>query len=226
MIRAVIFDMYETLITHYRSPLYFSPQMAADAGIPEEDFKVIWNKTEDDRTLGKLTFEDVIMMILKGNNCYSEILFKKIIEKRIAAKEECFRQIHSEIIPMLNSLKEKGLLVGLISNCFSEEASVIRKSILFPYFDGVCLSCELGIKKPDEKIFIKCMDDLSVNTKECIYVGDGGSCELETAKRLGMMAVQAVWYINDEVSPYKRNPYFMQLEKPLDIIKLIYQKSL
>ena len=31
MIKAVIFDMYETLITHYDSPLYFSMHMAADA---------------------------------------------------------------------------------------------------------------------------------------------------------------------------------------------------
>ena len=32
MIRAVIFDMFETLITHYKCPLYFGAQMAADAG--------------------------------------------------------------------------------------------------------------------------------------------------------------------------------------------------
>ena len=37
MIKAVIFDMYETLITHYETPLYFTTQMAADADIPAED---------------------------------------------------------------------------------------------------------------------------------------------------------------------------------------------
>ena len=31
MIRAVIFDMFETLITHYESPLYFGAEMAEDA---------------------------------------------------------------------------------------------------------------------------------------------------------------------------------------------------
>ncbi len=30
MTRAVIFDMFETLITHYHSPLYFGAQMAAE----------------------------------------------------------------------------------------------------------------------------------------------------------------------------------------------------
>ena len=37
VLKAVIFDMYETLITLFESPVYFSTQMAEDAGIPEED---------------------------------------------------------------------------------------------------------------------------------------------------------------------------------------------
>ena len=31
--------------------------------------------------------------------------------------------MHEEIIPLLRSLKENGTLIGLISNCFSEEAA-------------------------------------------------------------------------------------------------------
>ena len=64
MIRAVIFDMYETLITHYRSPLYFGAQMAEDAGIAEEGFQALWRSTEYDRTIGKLTFEEVVEKVV------------------------------------------------------------------------------------------------------------------------------------------------------------------
>lgn len=38
MIKAVVFDMYETLITLFESPLYFGAQMAADAGMEEGQF--------------------------------------------------------------------------------------------------------------------------------------------------------------------------------------------
>lgn len=92
---------------------------------------------------------------------------------------------------MLEELKEKGILIGLISNCYSEESEVIRKSVLFPYFDAAFLSCEQGVKKPDEEIFYRCMRNLAVKAEECLYVGDGGSQELEAAGRLGMKAVQA-----------------------------------
>lgn len=227
MIRAVIFDMFETLITHYQSTLYFGTQMAEDAGIPEERFLSLWRSTEIERSIGKLTFEEVIESILRENQCYSEKLLKHITEKRIEAKRECFRHLHPEIIPMLSQLKEKGILVGLISNCYSEEAEVIRKSQLFPYFDAVFLSYEQGIQKPDEEIFKRCMKKLSVKAEECLYVGDGGCFELETARKLGMTAVQAAWYLRDGTTqPCGRKQDFLQIEKPLNVPDYLFTSVL
>ncbi|MBB2184611.1 HAD family hydrolase [Lachnospiraceae bacterium MD1] len=225
MIRAVIFDMFETLITHYNSPQYFGVHMAKDAGIPEDRFQILWRPTEYNRTIGRVTFEDVVEMILRENHCYSEKVLKKIVEKRIATKEECFRHLHPDIIPMLSALKQRGILIGLISNCFSEEAKVIRNSVLFPYFDAVYLSYEQGIQKPDENIFRRCVDNLSVKTEECVYVGDGGSYELETARKLGMKALQAVWYLRDGTrQPAKRMHDFIQMESPLDVVSFLNEK--
>ncbi len=218
MIKAVIFDMFETLITHYRCPLYFGAQMARDAGIDEEIFQSRWRATEQERSVGKMTLEEVLEMILRENHVYSEKLVEEITEKRTMTKRECFNHLHPEIIPMLVGLKEKGYKVGLISNCFSEEAKVIRESELFPYFDVVCLSCEQGVEKPDKEIFHRCMDQLGVNPQECLYVGDGGSRELETARDLGMKAVQAVWYLMEGTKqPVGRKREFDQAEHPLGV---------
>ena len=225
MIRAVIFDMYETLITHYHSPLYFGAQMAADAGIAEEKFQALWRPTEYDRTIGKLTLEEVVESILRENQCYSEELVNKIVKKRIETKQDCFRQLHSEIIPMLKKLKEKGILIGLISNCFSEEAEVIRRSVLFPYFDAAILSYEQGVQKPDEEIYKRCMASLGVAPEECLYIGDGGSNELEAARTLGMKAFQAVWYLQEGTSqPMGRMEAFEQLESPRDVLEHLLDK--
>lgn len=51
MIKAVIFDMYETLVTHFDSPLYFGLQMAQDLGIPENIFQELWGHTDIDYLL-------------------------------------------------------------------------------------------------------------------------------------------------------------------------------
>ncbi|MDE7299704.1 MAG: HAD family hydrolase [Lachnospiraceae bacterium] len=220
MIRAVIFDMFETLITHYQSPLYFGSQMAADAGIPEERFLAIWRPTEHDRSIGRVTLEEVLEHILRENQCFSKKLLQRLVQKRTETKRECFRHLHPELIPMLSELRKRGILVGLISNCYSEEAVVIRESELFPYFDAVFLSVEQGVEKPDHEIFRRCMDKLSVKAEECLYVGDGGSFELETARELGMTAAQAVWYLQEKTTqPSGRKPDFSQLERPSDVLR-------
>ena len=222
MIKAVIFDMYETLITHYDSPLYFSMHMAADSRIPVEEFQALWMPTDTERTIGQLSFEDAIRDILMKKDRYSDTLLEKIIEKRIAVKKDCFEHLHPEIIPMLRKLREQGIKVGLISNCFSEEAVVIRESTLFSCFDAVYLSYEQGVKKPDPEIFTRCMKELQVKAEECLFVGDGGSHELEASDTLGMKPLQAIWYLKEgTLHRIKPMEEYEQLKVPFDVFKYI-----
>lgn len=189
MIKAVIFDMYETLITLFDSPLYFGTQMAIDAGIEEEKFQEIWRAEEENRTIGKITLEELLKKILKDNDCFSEEKMNFILNKRIHCKEE---------------------------------AMVIKKSILYPFFDAICLSFDEGIQKPNPAIFKKCIEKLDVKADECLYVGDGGSNELEAAEAIGMKVVQAVWYFKEGTNqPAKRKVGFTHIETPLDIIDIV-----
>lgn len=222
MIKAVIFDMYETLITLYASPTYFGTQIAEDIGIPVDVFRSQWDSTEEERSTGKVTLEEVLEVIMRRNQCYSRELLNKVVEKRIAAKRECFHHLHPEIISMLSELKSRKIKVGLISNCFSEEAMVIRESILFPYFDAAYMSYEQGVQKPDKEIFRRCLSALDVSAQECLYIGDGGSWELETAEEIGMKALQATWYLKEgTMQPAKRKPGFLHLESPLKVLDYI-----
>lgn len=219
-VRAVVFDMYETLITHYESPLYFGADMARDAGIPEENFFRLWRDPVVDhaRTTGRLTLEELLRRIFADNGRPDDPLIAKLIARRIAVKEDCFRHLHNGIIPLLTALRDRGMQIALISNCYEEEAAVIRTSSLFSFFDQAYLSCEQGLAKPDEEIFRRCMRDLGVLPEECLYVGDGGSCELETAGKLGMLPVQAVWYLREGTQPSRRKSGFPWAEHPSDIL--------
>lgn len=219
MIKAVIFDMYETLITQYNNPQYFGRHIAQDAGIEESVFMNAWDTTEYDKTIGKMTFEDAVSQILKENNSYTDELLNKITEKRKTAKRDNFNHLNEQIIPLFEELKKKEIKIGLITNCYSEEVEAIRNSCLFKYFDVVCFSYEEGIKKPDEAIFNLCLDRLNLNADECLYVGDGGCCELDGAENVGMTPVQAIWYIKN-IPFYKENidRKFLQVERPLDVL--------
>ena len=222
MIKAVIFDMFETLVTLFAGSVYMGREIAQEIGLAEPKFREIWDTTDEDRTLGKRTLESVIEEVLTVNNCYSEELFEKIITKRKRMIRESFEHIHPEIIPLFKWFKEQNIKIGLITNCFFEERDIIKDSVFFEYFDVMCMSCELGIKKPDIRIFQKCMKDLGLEPAECLYVGDGGSLELETAQAVGMHPLQAAWYLKDGTrQPVKRKAEFSQAESPLDVISEI-----
>ena len=222
MIKAVIFDMFETLITHFKSPLYFGKQIAEDMDIPEAKFREIWDPTDYARTVGKMTLEEVFEQILHASDKYSPELVERLARKRTDAKIECFNHLHKEILPMFEALKKKGYQIGLLSNCYFEEAAVIKNSVLWKYFDVTYLSCEQGMAKPEEEFFLRCSDALGVEPSECLYVGDGGSYELETAQKLGMKPVQAVWYLQQgSKQPVWRKPEFLQAESPPEVLKYL-----
>ncbi len=227
MIKAVIFDMYETLITLWYSNPYMGKEMAEEAGIRESVFREIWDPSDNDRTLGLRRFENVLEDILKANNCYTEEIYNRLVNKRIRSKVESFNYLHKDVLPMLDELKTMGIKIGLVSNCYQEELEAIKDSALYPFFDVACMSCEVRLKKPDERIFKMCVEKLGVCPKECLYCGDGGSNELEVAKSLGMHTVQALWYLREgSGQPVGRMPEYKGAENPLDLIKIVKNADL
>lgn len=222
MIRAVIFDMYETLATLMTGPQCFSRDMAALAGMDVTAFRAAWRQTEDDRMLGRLIFEEAVRSSLTACGAWSQTAHEAILRQRHASREVCPQRLHPQILPMLDALKKSGVKIGLITNCQSEEVSAIRRSVLWPYFDAPVMSFEAGMMKPDPEIFRMCARELGVPVQECLYVGDGGSHELEAAQGLGMRALQAVWYLREgTIQPCGRLSDFAHADEPMDVLQHI-----
>lgn len=224
MIRAVFFDMYETLCSHYRCPLYFGAQIADDWGVEASAFFRLWRDEalESARTTGRLTLEALLGLVAEDcgipAGAEREKLIRLAAEKRRAVKQQCLHSLHPEILPMLWGLKARGIRLGLISNCYREEAQVIRAWSEGECFDDMQLSCEQGIAKPDPRIFRQGMAALGVTPGECLYIGDGGSMELEAASTLGMHAMQAAWYLRD-TAPSAIRQAFHPLESPMQVLR-------
>lgn len=218
--KAVIFDMFETLITEYGHTEYQSKEISRDLQLDWQKFVRIWRSLEYERSTGKISYEDVIRLIMEQLGSSNEEAYNTVIRKRYETKADCFNYLHKDIIPVLDKLKTNGYKIGLISNCFSEEAKIIRRSILFPYFDVAVLSYEAGYMKPDRRIYELCTGKLDLLPEECLYIGDGGCNELFGARDFGMRAVQAGWYIKEYCRDYRIDE-FECLESPLQILELI-----
>ncbi len=224
MIKAVIFDMFETLITLFEGRTYFSEDIAADVGVPEEVFRKAWHTTEHDRTTGKYTIEEGLAITLKSLGIYSEEMLQFVANKRRKALGDTFADIPQDSIQLLKKLHEKGLMVGLITNTFSDERDMIRACPLFPLFDAAMISYEQGICKPEPAVYHTMMKALKVSADECVYVGDGGSRELYAARELGMRAVQCTWFHELAFEPHipcALLDEFPHVDKQMDVLNFI-----
>jgi putative hydrolase of the HAD superfamily len=55
--------------------------------------------------------------------------------------------------------------------------------------DVEVFSCEVGLRKPDPRIYRLAAERLGVDPERCLYVGDGAYGELSGAAAVGMHAV-------------------------------------
>lgn len=220
--KAVIFDLFETLITEWGHKKYTKNEMCSDLGIEREIFDVYWNEKQKDRNSGEISFADSIRYVCeKCSKQIDELTLSGIIDKRIRTKSLCFEYVNPDVYLLLDHLKTMGLRLAIISNCSSEEVNVIRQSKLYKYFDLLVLSYEVKMQKPEIRIYKEGANRLGVTADECIFIGDGVSNELEGAKMAGMKAIQAKWYTNQ--FPHKRESIdgFLTAEEPLDILQIL-----
>ena len=175
MIKAVIFDMFETLVTLFTGRIYFSENIAEDVGIDVEAFRKEWHVIEKDRSLGKYTFDEGLELVLKRLGIYSKEKLELALTNRRNCISDTFSAIPPESIQLLKELKLRNIKIGLMTNTFSDERDFIRQSELFPYFDVALISYEQGICKPDPAMYQRMIEQLGVAPDECLYVGDGGS---------------------------------------------------
>lgn len=120
---------------------------------------------------------------------------------------------------MLDLVKASGMKIGLISNCAPEEISAWKASALASYFDDVVFSYAVKLAKPDPAIYQLACSRLQVSPDESVFVGDGGSNELQGAAAVGMLPYQAAWFL--PAFRRDRMKEFLKLEQPLALPSLL-----
>ena len=224
MIKAVIFDMFETLVTLFTGRTYFSENIAADVGIDIDLFRKEWHTTEKDRTTGKYTLDEGLELTLRRLGIFTQEKLELALSRRHAALSDTFSAIPKESVQLLKELKARGIKIGLMTNTFSDERNFIRSCELFPYFDIALISYEQGICKPDPQMYRMMTEQLGVAPEECLFVGDGGSRELYGAREAGMKAVQCTWFHELAFEPHVPCPILEEFEHAahqMDILEKI-----
>jgi putative hydrolase of the HAD superfamily len=101
---------------------------------------------------------------------------------------------------LLDSLRERGLRLGLVSNAF-DPGWLLQRDLadmgLSDRLDVAVFSSEVGKRKPHPEIFERALDALGVQPEEALFVGDRLYEDVRGAGELGMTTVQALWFRAD-----------------------------
>ena len=93
------------------------------------------------------------------------------------------------VVETLRTLRERGFRVGLITVCSEDVEVVFPETELAGLFDAEVFSNAVRLAKPDPRIYLHCCELLGVEPHEAVFVGDGANDELEGARRVGMEAI-------------------------------------
>ena len=102
---------------------------------------------------------------------------------------------------MLESLRSRGLKLGLVSNAF-DPGWLLRRDLqqmgIAERIDVAVFSSEVGKRKPHPDIFERALTALDASADESLFVGDRLFEDVRGAGELGMTTVQALWLRADE----------------------------
>ena len=147
-----------------------------------------------------------------------------VTEKEIADLAKMFRAISIEelklfpgVPEMLQRLKDAGKKVFLLSNAqalfTAPEISLLG---LTKYFDGILLSSDAGVKKPDPAFYEMLLKQYHLDPAECLMTGNDDIADCHGAASAGI----ASRYVATRQSPKINDPLPENCEKIAEIAEL------
>jgi putative hydrolase of the HAD superfamily len=121
----------------------------------------------------------------------------------------------------LDTLRSRGLRLGLVSNALTPGPLMQRTLAalgLASYFDAAVFSSEIGVRKPDPRIYQQALAALGADPAEAVFVGDRVREDVEGPRALGLRAILSHEYRQespDGVAPDAVLPAFADLPELL-----------
>jgi putative hydrolase of the HAD superfamily len=204
VIKAVFFDLYNTLVGFDPPKEETEAKILKELGVevtPEALLRPI-NAADDfiykehaRYPLGKRSKEETVELYSE----YHGIILKEagiepswelitgILKKWLKADYKMV--LFDDVVPTLNQLKERDLILGLISNVDRDITPIYKGLGLAKWLGVVVTSQEVGFNKPDPQIFRAALRKAKLRPIEALYIGDQPQIDVVGANGAGMLGV-------------------------------------
>ena len=203
--KVILFDVYGTLATwypdrfvlHQRATSKFDIEVTKegiDAGYAMAEAYLthqnttapirLMSQTERDQFFAK--FEQIV---LQGCDIEVDLELADRIWQEVA-KQEYELVLYDDVIENLNSLRDQGYIVGIVSNVPSGGQELVDQLGLSGSIDVAVTSSEVGCEKPDPRIFAEALRRAEATSPgNAVMVGDQIESDINGAMAAGIQPV-------------------------------------
>ncbi|AKN30020.1 2-haloalkanoic acid dehalogenase [Clostridium carboxidivorans P7] len=201
----IIFDADETLFDFKKSEKYAFKNAMLEFNIEyDENYhlkiysdinKAIWKEFEKRLiTQEKLKVERFKRLSDKLNLKFDEVKFARSYMKHLANASF----LYDDSIPLVESL-HKSYKLSIVTNGLTDvQNKRIRKSIIAKYFQDIVISEEVGVSKPDSKIFELALNNIKHTDKsKVLIVGDSLTSDIQGGINSG---IDTCWLNSNKIA--------------------------
>jgi len=169
---AVLLDLYDTIVWSEWASL--RDKIAARLGVEERALVHAFDQTRPLRGVGQNDdVEGDMAQVLGAVGIDPEPdLVEELVELERSELEHGVH-LYDDVLPTLATLRERGVKLGLVSNCSHSTRPVVDRLGLEEGFDQVLLSYEVQAMKPEPAIYVMALERLGgVPAARALFVDD------------------------------------------------------
>lgn len=196
--KAVIFDFYGTLaqiapdVPSFNSILSqagftwseAAPARWGDATLPLEHHA--WSQSRADY---EAAIQERRRRLFAECGVNDPDVMQTLLDEADAWRRNYRMQCYSDVVGTLDALAERNLILGLCSNWDWELERFLHQVALTAYFNAICWSARVGVRKPHAAIYRTVLSALDIGPQEAVFVGDTWDADVEGPSRACMAGV-------------------------------------
>lgn len=203
-IRAVLFDLDDTLLdgASFARSIVLTCEHITER-VPHLDvarlqqanataFQQYWPEIARAWTHGYVSGRDVTLetwrRTLEECGCDDDDLVQFALETHERLAMESYK-LYDDALGVLTALREANIRLGLVTNGAPDtQRSKLQALGIEPYFDAIVVSGELGMAKPDPRVFEAALEQLDVEAGTACHVGDNLHTDVAGANAAGLLS--------------------------------------
>ena len=205
---AILFDLDDTLFDHrHASAIALAAMHAAHApDLPFEAFAIrhaeVLERFHQRFLAGELSLDDA--RVARMQTLFAR--FDRPLDAATAGRAaSLYREHHQANRRLVAGARELLEVLGdhcrlgiVTNNRTLEQTEKLRALNISGYFDTVVISEDVGVIKPDPRIFAIALERIGAQPREAVFIGDSWDNDIGGALSAGMAAV---WFNRDDETP-------------------------